>query len=202
MKATTLTLATLATLLATGTAKAQFYAAFGAGNTMPDSDNGVLAGADADVNDAWAVSGSFGYRFSPSLFVDFSSGLTESSHSVRLTGLGKVASLDQRPMTLSLSYQFLPESKFRPYVSLGYGWNQVSNERTDGVLSGLDINVENGSGFVWGGGADVQLNDNWFLRGDLKKMDFDATVNIETLGNVGKAEVNPLYLQLLVGYQF
>jgi outer membrane protein W len=35
-----------------------------------------------------------------------------------------------------------------------------------------------------------------------KKMDFDATVNIETLGNVGKAEVNPLYLQLSVGYQF
>ena len=60
----------------------------------------------------------------------------------------------------------------------------------------------NGSGFVWGGGADVVLNDNWFLRGDLKKMDFDAAVNIETLGNVGNAEVNPLYLQLSVGYQF
>ncbi len=202
MKATSLSMATLATLLAAGTANAQFYTAIGASNTMPDSDNGILAGEDADVNDAWAVSGSLGYRFSPSVFVDFSTGITESGHSVRLTGLGEVASLDQRPMTLSLNYQFLPESKFRPYLSLGYGWNQVSNERTEGALSGLGINVGNGSGFLWGGGADVLLNDNWFLRGDLKKMDFDAMVNIETLGNVGKAEVNPLYLQLSVGYQF
>ena len=202
MKATILSSATLAMLLATGSASAQFYAAIGAGNTMPDSDNGVLAGADANVNDAWALSGNLGYRFSPSVFVDFSTGLTESGHSVRLAGLGEVASLDQRPMTLSLNYQFLPDSKFRPYFSLGYGWNQVSNETTEGALSGLGINVGNGSGFVWGGGADVVLNDNWFLRGDLKKMDFDAAVNIETLGNVGNAEVNPLYLQLSVGYQF
>ena len=202
MKSTLLSIATLAALFAAGTADAQFYGTLGAGNTRPDSDNGVLAGAAADVDDAWALTGNIGYRFSPAVFVDLGAGLTESGHTVRLAGLGDVAQLDQRPVTLSVSYQFLTDGAFRPYLSAGYGWSLVSGEKTEGALAGLGIDVEDGKGFVWGAGADFIVNDDWFLRADVKKMDFDSTVVVETLGNVGRAEVNPWYVNLSVGYHF
>lgn len=202
MKSTLPSLATLAGLLAAGTADAQFYGTLGAGNTRPDSDNGVLAGASADVDDAWAPTVGIGYRFSPSVFVDLNTGLTASEHTVRLAGLGDVAQLDQRPVTLSVSYQFLTDGAFRPYLTAGYGWNLVSGEKTEGALAGLDIDVEDGKGFVYGVGADFIVNDDWFLRADVKKMDFESAVVVETLGNVGRAEVNPLYFNLWVGYQF
>ena len=46
------------------------------------------------------------------------------------------------------------------------------------------------------------FNDNWFFRADVKWMDFDADVNIETLGDVGTAEVDPIVYDLSIGYQF
>lgn len=192
----------LAASLAAGTANAQFYGILGLGNTNPDSDNGTLAGADASVDDAWALTGGVGYRFTPAMFADFSTGITDFNHTVNLAGLGDVASLDQRPVTLTFSYQFLTDKMFRPYLTAGYGWNVVSGEQTEGALAGLDINVGNGSGFVWGAGADVFINESWFIRGDIKQMNFDADVSVETLGDVGTANVDPWLFNFSVGYQF
>ena len=192
----------VAAALAAGTANAQFYGILGLGNTNPDSDNGILAGGDASVDDAWAFTGGVGYRFTPSFFADLSTGITDFNHTVKIAGLGNVANLDQRPVTLSLSYQFFSENTFRPYLTAGYGWNIVSGEKSEGALAGLDIGVGNGSGFVWGAGADVIINESWFIRGDIKQMDFDADVSVETLGNVGTANVDPWLFNLSVGYQF
>lgn len=192
----------LAASLAAGTANAQFYGILGLGNTNPDSDNGTLAGADASVDDAWALTGGVGYRFTPSMFADLSTGITDFSHTVQIDGLGSVADLNQRPVTLSFSYQFLSDKMFRPYLTAGYGWNVVSGEKTVGALAGLDIDVGNGSGFVWGAGADLVINENWFIRGDFKQMNFDADVSVETLGDVGTANVDPWLFNLSVGYQF
>jgi outer membrane protein len=202
MKRTLVLTGAIAASLAAGNACAQFYGIIGFGNTNPDSDNGILAGADASVDDAWALTGGVGYRFTPSFFVDLNSGITDSSHSVQLAGLGEVAELDQRPVTLSVSYQFLPDSKFRPYLTAGYGWNLVSGEKSQGALNGLGLDVEDGSGFVWGAGADVFINENWFIRGDFKQMDFDADVSVESLGNVGTANVDPWLFNFSIGYQF
>ena len=191
-----------AAAMAASTANAQFYGILGLGNTNPDSDNGVLAGGDTSVDDAWAFTGGVGYRFAPSIFADLSTGITDFNHTVQIAGLGNVASLDQRPVTLSASYQFFIDKMFRPYLTVGYGWNIVSGEKTEGALSGLDISVDNGSGFVWGAGADVFINESWFIRGDIKQMDFDADVSVETLGNVGTANVDPWLFNFSVGYQF
>lgn len=202
MKSNLIHAGALAASLAAGTANAQFYGILGFGLADPDSDNGTLAGADASVNDAWALTGGVGYRFTPSLFADLSTGISDFNHTVSLDGLGNVANLDQRPVTLSFSYQFFSDKMFRPYLTAGYGWNVVSGEETEGALAGLGINVDNGSGFVWGAGADVFVNESWFIRGDIKQMDFDADVSVESLGNVGTANVDPWLFNISVGYQF
>jgi outer membrane protein len=202
MKTQTLAAITLAALFGASAAQAQFYGIAGYSNVNPTSDNGVLAGADAEVNDDWSFTGALGYRFNPNFTAELGTALVPFKHTVKLDGLGNVASLKHRPTTVSMNYQFMADSKFRPYVSLGYGWVSISDEKTQGPLTGLDINVENSNGLIFGAGADFTINDNLFFRAELKKLNFDSNVSVETLGNVGKAEVDPLIFGLSLGYQF
>ena len=51
-------------------------------------------------------------------------------------------------------------------------------------------------------GADVYFNDNFFVRADVRKLDFDTDVTVETLGRVGTAEVDPLVYGLSAGFRF
>jgi outer membrane protein len=192
----------LAGLLASGAANAQFYGTFGYSAVNPKSGNGALAGADANVNDDGSVVGSIGYKFNKSLFVDLGTALVPFEHEVSLDGLGTVASLEHRPTVLSLNYQFNAESTVRPFVRVGYGWIAISDEKAEGALTGLEISASNADGITYGGGIDFFVNDKVFIRAEVSKLDFDTDVNVETLGDVGTANVDPLVYGVSVGYQF
>ncbi|MFY2763230.1 OmpW/AlkL family protein [Arenimonas sp. MALMAid1274] len=193
----------LAGLFAAASAQAQqFTATLGYQNTDPKSDNGTLAGADASVNDDWSLTGSAAYGFNDSWSVELWSGLAKYEHDVSLAGLGTIASVEHRPTTLSVNYHFLPESSFRPFLGVGYGWVNVSGERTRGALAGLGIDGDNANGLSLTLGADWYLSENFFLRADVRKIDFDTEVTVETLGNVGTAEVDPLIYGISAGFRF
>lgn len=193
----------LAGAFASSSANAQgFTATLGYQNTDPTSDNGTLAGGDASVNDDWSLTGSFAYGFNENLSVELWSGLANFKHEVSIDGLGTVASVEHRPTTLSLNYQFLPESSFRPFVGVGYGWISVSGEKSLGALAGLGISGSNANGLSLTLGADYYVNDNFFLRADVRKLDFDTDVTVETLGDVGTAEVDPLVYGISAGFRF
>ena len=202
MKKTNLLSLALASLFASGAANAQFFATVGYANVNPKSDNGTLAGADTTVNTDSSVTGSIGYKFTPNVFAELGTALVPFEHDVSLQGLGTVASLEHRPTVLSINYQFLPEASVRPFVRLGYGWVAISNETAKGALTGLDISASNANGFAYGGGVDFVVNDKLFIRADISKLDFDTDVSVETLGNVGTANVDPLVFGVSVGYQF
>jgi len=192
----------LAGLLASGAANAQFFGTIGYTNVNPKSGNGTLAGADANVNDAWSATGSIGYRFNPNFNAELGTALIPFKHDVSLDGLGTVASLEHRPTILSVNYRFLPEGKVRPFVRLGYGWVSISNEKSKGALTGLEVGASGSNGLVYGGGVDFAVSDKVFVRADLYKLDFDTKVSVETLGNVGTANVDPLVFGLSLGYEF
>ena len=192
----------LAGLLASGAAHAQFYGTVGYGAVNPKSGNGNLAGADANVNDDGSVVGSLGYKFNKNLFVDLGTALVPFEHEVSLDGLGTVASLKHRPTVLSLNYQFNTDASVRPFLRVGYGWIAISDEKAEGALTGLDISASNADGITYGAGVDFFVNDKVFIRADVSKYDFDTDVNVETLGDVGTANVDPLVFGVAVGYQF
>lgn len=192
----------LAGLLASGAANAQFYGTLGYSAVNPKSDNGSLAGADANVNDDGSLVGSIGYKFNKNVFVDLGTALVPFEHEVSLDGLGTVASLKHRPTVLSLNYQFNAESSVRPFVRVGYGWIAISDEKTEGALTGLDISTGDADGFTYGGGVDFFVNDKVFIRAEVSKLDFDTTVDVESLGNVGTANVDPLVFGVALGYEF
>ena len=192
----------LAGLLASSAANAQFFGTLGYSQVNPKSDNGSLAGADAEVNSDGSIAGSLGYRFTPNLFAEASTPLMAFEHDVSLDGLGTVASLKHRPTVLSLAYQFNADSTVRPFVRIGYGWIAISDETAKGALAGLDVSASNADGIAYGAGIDFFLSDKVFIRGEVSKLDFDTGVNVETLGDVGTANVDPLVLGLAIGYQF
>jgi len=193
----------LAGAFATSAASAQdFTATLGFQNTDPKSDNGTLAGGDATVNDDSSLTGSFAYGFNENFSVELWSGLANYDTDVSIAGPGTVASVKHRPTTLSLNYQLLPESSFRPFIGAGYGWISVSGEQSLGALAGLSISGSNANGISLTLGADYYVNDSFFLRADVRKLDFDTDVTVETLGNVGTAEVDPLVYGISAGFRF
>jgi outer membrane protein len=202
MKAMRVLSIALAGLLASGAANAQFFGTVGYAHVDPASDNGSLAGADASVDSDGSLTGSLGYKFTPAMFVELGTALVPFEHEVSLDGLGTVASLEHRPTVLSLNYQFNTDATVRPFVRLGYGWIGISGESALGALAGLDVSASNADGVVFGGGIDFFVNDRFFIRADVSKLDFDTDVRVETLGDVGTAEVDPLVYGLALGYQF
>lgn len=203
MKRLVLTSLALAAAFAASSASAQgFSATLGYTNVNPKSDNGTLAGADASVNDDWSATGSVAYAVNDNFSLELWTGLANFEHEVTLAGLGTVASVKHRPTTLSVNYHFAPESKVRPFIGVGYGWINVSGEQTLGALAGLGIDGTNSNGLSYGGGVDIFVTDKVFLRADVRKLDFDTEVTVESLGNVGTATVDPLVYGLSVGLTF
>jgi len=195
-------LALAAALSASGANAQAFSVTLGFQNTDPKSDNGQLAGADATVNDDWSLTGSAAYAFNDNWSVELWSGLANFEHEVSLAGLGTVASVEHRPTTLSVNYHFAPDSAVRPFIGLGYGWVNVSGERTQGALAGLGIDGSNANGIAFGAGLDWFVNDNFFLRADVRRLSFETDVTVETLGNVGTAEVDPIVYGISAGLRF
>ncbi|GGA84103.1 membrane protein [Arenimonas soli] len=191
-----------AALVASGANAQAFSLTLGYQNTDPKSDNDQLAGADATVNDDWSLTGSAAYAFNDSWSVELWSGLARFEHEVSLAGLGTVASVEHRPTTLSVNYHFAPDSPVRPFIGLGYGWVNVSGERTLGALSGLGIDGSNANGIAFGAGLDWFVNDRFFLRADVRRLSFETDVTVETLGNVGTAEVDPIVYGISAGLRF
>ena len=195
-------LALAAALAASGANAQSFSLTLGYQNTDPKSDNGQLAGADATVNDDWSLTGSAAYAFNDNWSVELWSGLAKFEHEVSLAGLGTVASVEHRPTTLSVNYHFAPDSTVRPFIGLGYGWVNVSGERTLGALSGLGIDGSNANGIAFGAGLDWFVSDNVFIRADVRRLSFETDVTVETLGNVGTAEVDPIVYGISAGLRF
>ncbi|HOZ05170.1 MAG TPA: OmpW family outer membrane protein [Arenimonas sp.] len=188
-------------LLASNAHAENVTATLGFHNVNPKSDNGTLAGAEASVDDDWAVTGSVAYHFADNWSVELWSGLEKYEHDVSLAGLGTVGSVKHRPTTLGVNYHFMKESKFRPFLGLGYGWVNVSGEKSTGALAGTVLRADNSSGLTANLGADYYFNDNFFVRGDVRYLNFDSDVTVDGAA-VGTANVDPLIYGISAGVAF
>lgn len=192
----------LAGLFAASSAHADgFKATLGYENVNPKSDNGQLAGSDVKINDNWGATGSLAYGFDDHWSAEVWTGLSKFKHDVAVDGVGNVARLEHRPTTLSVDYHFLPEGKVNPFVGVGYGWINVSDEQGVGALSGSDVRAENGKGLALTVGADVALTDKVFLRGSARKLNFDSDVAVNGVA-VGTASVDPWVYGISAGLKF
>jgi len=178
-----------------------FTATLGLQNVNPKSDNGILAGANASVEDDWALTGSIAYHFADNWSAELWTGLSKYEHDVALDGLGVVGSVEHRPTTVGINYHFMQDGSFRPFVGLGYGWVNVSGEQSKGALSGTVLRGDNSNGLLLKAGADYYFNDSFFVRGEVRYLDFDTEVTVNG-GFVGTANVDPIIYGISLGAQF
>lgn len=166
----------------------------------PKSDNGTLAGADADVDSNSQLGITFGYHFSPNLAIEVLAA-TPFTHDVSLNG-SKVASFKHLPPTVSLQYYFNADGKVSPFLGAGLNYTWTFSEKETSLLPpGSEISVDNSLGFAAQAGLRVALSDSWDMTIDARWMDIDADVKLNGAG-IGNANVDPMVYSVLFGKRF
>jgi outer membrane protein len=194
--------ATLFALSAAGSVQAKdFSIMLGFENVNPSSGNGVIAGADADVSDDWGITAGVAYHFSDRWSAELATGVDGFDHEVALDGLGTVATLTHRPTTVGVNYHFNSAGQVSPYLGVGYGWVSVSDETGVGALTGVPLQVEDANGITFVAGIDFKVNETFFIRASVRKLDFDSDV-FAGGALAGTAEVDPLVFGIRAGLRF
>lgn len=157
------------------------------------------------------------------------------NHSVEgdgaLTGLGKLGSTKHLPPTLSLQYHFRPDQTFRPYAGVGLNYTKFFDEKTteslhQGIIGtsnaalgtdyaggSTDMTIDDSFGLALQLGADVALNQAWFLNFDLRWIDIEADAELRTntvdgagfdvdLASRVKADIDPWVFSTSIGLKF
>jgi outer membrane protein len=193
----------IASALAAGSLSAQQLTVRGGfANVNPKSDNGTVAGANASIDSDTAVVLGASFLFDDRWELAFDVGAERFAHEVTLAGLGRVVSLEHRPISLGANWHFLGAGEaFSPFVGLGYNWTTLSSVRGINALAGAPVAIDDSNGFTATLGADFRINERWFLRGEARYIDFDSEVTLAG-ANIGTANVDPWVLSLQAGIRF
>ena len=172
---------------------------FGAHRVDPASNNGHLAGMQADIDGNTRPTVSVEYMFTPAWSVDLLAAVP-FRHDVRLDG-AKAATTKQLPPTVGVNYHFLPETKVSPFVGAGINYTRFFDTKGTGPLQGAAVKIDNSWGAAAHAGLDVKLSPAWLFTADVRWMRIGGHVHVNGT-DVGNARVNPLVYGVSVGYRF
>lgn len=170
--------------------------ALGFGNINPKSDNGTLAGGEADIDDDTRP------IFTVEYFVADNIGLellvaTPFEHDISIDGIGDAGSTKHLPPTLSLNYHFPTNSAWKPYVGAGLNYTVFFEED-----SGLgDLELDNSFGFSVQAGLDYMISDTGAVRLNVRWFDIDADAELNG-GKIGTAEIDPVLIGVSYVHRF
>lgn len=167
-------------------------------NVDPTSSPGSIFNNTAKVNidDAFGVTGTISYFFTPNIAADLLVGLPPK-HDIIVAG-NKAATTKHLPPILSLQYHFSPDSKISPYVGAGLNYTYFLDEK---LKDGSKLKLSSSVGLAAQVGVDVRVNPQWTVGADIRYADIDTDVKINNV-NVGNVDVNPTIYSLNVGYRF
>lgn len=177
-------------------------------NVSPDDSSGPIsiagapvAGSGVSVDSAVTLDIDFTYMFTPNwgaeLLLDLSS-RHDISATGTLGGLGKIANARVLPPALLLQYHFNPNGKVQPYAGAGINYTYFFDENASASLAGAlggsaRVSLDSSFGLAAQAGADIDLNNGWYLNLDVKYIDINTTANITSpvgLTRVG-VDINP-----------
>lgn len=168
----------------------------GASYVDPKSNNHEIVSVDSGssftfnftymMTDAWAVEVLAAWPF---------------KHDINLLDGTEVASTKHLPPTFSLQYHWAPLSKFQPYVGLGLNYTIFFDTKTTGPLTGVDLDLGNSLGLAGDIGADLMLNDNWFLNASIRYIDIETKAKLDGV-SIGKVNISPWVYSANVGFRF
>ncbi len=115
---------------------------------------------------------------------------------VKLDG-NSIGSFKHLPPTLSLQYHFAPDATVRPYVGVGVNYTRISNVN---LANGLQLEKDS-LGLAYGAGADIQLNQQWFLNFDVKKVQIRSDV-LSNGAKISEVKLDPWLVGVGIGMRF
>ncbi len=189
-------LAAAIALIAAPTAFAQskgdFTVGIGVHNVAPKSNNGtlptVLGNVDIETGDSVRPTITGEYFIADNIGIELIAALP-FQHDVNVKGVGKVGSVKHLPPTLSVQYHFgAPDATVKPFVGAGVNYTWFYDEKTQGVLNGVEMKIDNSWGAALHAGIDFKVG-NGAIRIDARKIDIDADVRLNE-GAVGGGTVN------------
>jgi outer membrane protein len=170
--------------------KGDWTFSLGAHQVNPSSSNGTLAGGafDTDVGSDAMLTFTGEYFIADQWGIEVLAALP-FEHTVKLNGV-EAATVKHLPPTFSLQYHFKGE-KVSPFVGLGINYTTFFNIKEKGPLAGTDLDLENSWGLAAHAGLDFAVNENQFIRIDIRKIDIDTKARLNG-GNIGKVNIDPM----------
>ncbi|MGB0658844.1 MAG: OmpW/AlkL family protein [Mangrovicoccus sp.] len=163
----------------------------GVGMVQPKDDNGSLVNGtlDADVGDSVRPTFTLEYFVMDNVGIELLAA-TPFQHSVKLDGLGEVATVQHLPPTLSVNYHFSGLTPVTPFIGAGLNYTTFFEEKTKGALDGSKIRLGDSFGLALHAGLDFDILDSSAIRFDVRWMDIDSEVKLNG-DKVGTAEIDP-----------
>ena len=166
-----------------------------------DSANKDSTGLNLSVNNKTMPEVDVSYFFTPNIAAELI--LTYPQKHDLLSNGNKIGTLKHLPPTLLAQYHFTQFGKFKPYVGAGVNYTRFSSVNFDpAVVAALNPSIKKNSlGLALQAGFDYQLDSNWSLNLDIKKVQIKT--DVRSFGNkVGSFKVDPVLVGVGVGYRF
>lgn len=196
-------LATAISVLALGTAPLTF--GFEAGdwllragviNVDPDSSPAKLGASDIDVDDDTQLGLNVAYFVTNNIAIEVLAA-TPFTHDVLLDG-ADVGETKHLPPTVSANwYPLAQDSAVQPYVGVGLNYTIFFEDRMD---SGADLDIDDSFGLAAQVGVDYQINDQFFLNGQIRYIDISTDATIEGVGTID-IDIDPMVYMIGLGYK-
>jgi outer membrane protein len=168
----------------------------GAGYLEPKSDNGTLAGLDAEVDSDVSAIFTVEYFVRDNLGIELLAA-TPFSHEVTLGGSVDAGSLKHLPPTLSLNYHFDTGSAWKPYVGAGINYTIFFDESS--TLG--DLELDNSVGLALQAGLDYAITEQGAVRLNVRWFDIDSDVSLDG-ADIGEAEIDPWLIGVSYVHRF
>lgn len=168
----------------------------GVGYLNPKSDNGTLAGLNADIDSDTRPIFTAEYFIRDNLGIELLAA-TPFKHNITLGGSTDAGSVKHLPPTLSLNYHFPTNSAWKPYVGAGLNYTIFFDE--DSPLG--DLKVDNSFGVSLQAGLDYMVSDNGAVRLNVRWFDIDSDVKLNG-AKIGTAEIDPFLVGVSYVHKF
>ena len=187
MKAIALALAATACLATPSLAQSagDMTMGFGIGYVSPKSNNGILAGAQTEIDGNARPTFTFEYFVRDNIGIEVLAALP-FKHDINLGG-ANIGSTKHLPPTVSVNYHFPTGGKVTPFVGVGVNYTTFFEDRS----SLGDLKIENSWGLAAHVGADFAITETAALRMDLRYIDIASDVYLNG-ANIGRVKVNPV----------
>ncbi|BBF77889.1 OmpW/AlkL family protein [Acinetobacter ursingii] len=167
----------------------------------PAHDNGVLAGAKADVSNEFNATPSVEYFFGNSPFsAELLLALAPFQHDIQLNGVD-AAKFKHLPPTLTAKYHFRNSTRFTPYIGAGLTVAIPWDEKLIGSDAKLKADVT--YGYAGQIGFNFQPADakNWGVFADVRYAQVESNVKLDGQ-KIGRLDVNPVVYTIGYSYRF